>query len=107
MEKFIRHHLPDEQEDPRRNLAKAMRDWPDHFSLNPYFKMRDFVQSLWVGSRLSTMEQLAIRSFLHHGHGYHLYTYDPPSVENLPPGAEELDAEAILPNSAIFEYTGL
>ena len=66
--------------------------------------MRDFVQSLWVGNRLSTMEQLAIRSFLHHGHEYHLYTYEP--VENLPPGTLELHASAILPASAKFEDPG-
>lgn len=64
--------------------------------------MMNIVQSLWVGNRLSTMEQIAIRSFLEHGHAYHLYTYEP--VENLPPGAVELEAEAILPASAIFEY---
>src|SRR4051812_44012710 len=47
------------------------------------------------------MEQLAIRSFLHHGHEFRLYTYQP--VENLPPGTVELDAAEILPASAIFE----
>jgi len=64
--------------------------------------MADCMQSLWVGGRLSTMEQLAIRSFLHYGHEYHLYCYQP--VENVPPGAVVFDAASILPATAIFEY---
>jgi hypothetical protein len=36
LETFLRQQLPDTQEDPRRHLAKAMRDWPDHFLLDPY-----------------------------------------------------------------------
>lgn len=60
------------------------------------------MQSLWIGGRLSNLEQLAIRSFLHHGHDYHLYCYEP--VENAPPGVVQMDASAILPVTAIFEY---
>lgn len=60
------------------------------------------IQSLWVGKRLSAMEVLSIRSFLHHGHDYRLYVYEP--VENLPEGALLCDANEILPASAIFQY---
>jgi mannosyltransferase OCH1-like enzyme len=60
------------------------------------------IQSLWIGKRLSTMELLSIRSFLHHGHDYELYLYEP--VENLPEGAVARDANEILPASRIFQY---
>jgi hypothetical protein len=65
--------------------------------------MGDLIQGLWIGGRLSAMEMLSIRSFLAHGHEYVLYTYEP--VENLPAGAQERDASAILPVSSIFQYT--
>jgi hypothetical protein len=42
------------------------------------------VQSLWTGARLSVMEQLSIRSFLHHGHPFHLYTIG--QVDGVPAG---------------------
>src|SRR5690242_16686954 len=58
------------------------------------------VQSLWIGPRLSTMEQLVIRSFLANGHSFHLYTYD--AVQGIPEGATVLDASRILPASRIF-----
>ena len=61
------------------------------------------IQSLWVGKRLSAMEVLSIRSFLHHGHDYRLYVYEP--VMNLPEGAVACDANEILPASSIFQYT--
>jgi Glycosyltransferase sugar-binding region containing DXD motif/Alpha 1,4-glycosyltransferase conserved region len=61
------------------------------------------IQSLWVGKSLSAMEVLSIRSFLHHGHDYRLYVYEP--VPNLPEGAVACDATEILPASSIFQYT--
>jgi hypothetical protein len=63
---------------------------------------RQRIQSLWVGPRLSVMEQVSIASFLHHGHEYHLFTYGP--VEGLPAGAVLEDARSILPDSMIFQY---
>ena len=60
------------------------------------------VQSLWVGERLTTMERLAIASFVHWGHEYHLYAYNP--VEGVPPGAEVRDAREILPADSVFTY---
>jgi Alpha 1,4-glycosyltransferase conserved region/Glycosyltransferase sugar-binding region containing DXD motif len=64
--------------------------------------VRDRVQGLWVGTRLSVMERLSIASFLHHGHEYELFAYD--NVEGLPAGAILSDANAILPASMIFQY---
>jgi len=64
--------------------------------------MRDAIQSLWVGPRLSVMERLSIVSFLKNGHSYTLYAYGP--VEGLPEGAELKDANEMLPSSTIFTY---
>jgi len=61
------------------------------------------VQSLWIGDRLSRLEQLCIRSFLRHGHSFHLYVFKPP--QGIPPGTEVRDAGEILPPSRIFQYT--
>src|SRR5215471_6623997 len=62
------------------------------------------VQSLWIGTRLSTMECLSIASFVHYGHAFHLYAYD--EIQNLPSGVTVLDANEILPRSSIFTYRG-
>lgn len=49
------------------------------------------------------MERIAISSFLHHGHQFHLYTYGP--VAGVPQGTTLLDAAQILPASSIFRYS--
>jgi hypothetical protein len=64
--------------------------------------MTDIVQSLWIGPELSKLEQLSIKSFVDHGHKYHLYTYD--EVKNVPDGAIVKDGNEILPESEIFRY---
>jgi len=61
------------------------------------------VQGLWVEGPLSAMEELAIRSFLAHGHEVHVHTYDRGLA--LPAGARCLPAEDVLPASAVFRYT--
>jgi hypothetical protein len=65
--------------------------------------MLEPIQSLWVGPRLSVMEQLSIASFLHLGHEFQLYVYDEPT--GVPPGTTLLDGSRILPASRIFSYT--
>ncbi len=57
------------------------------------------VQSLWLGPRLSVMEQLAIKSFLGQGHPFHLYTVG--RVENVPQGTTIVSA------SELFSCDGL
>lgn len=52
------------------------------------------IQSLWIGDRLSNIEILCIRSFLHHGHNFILYTYT--DVENVPKGVLIRDASKIM-----------
>ena len=60
------------------------------------------IQSLWVGEALSAIERLSIRSFLHHGHEYHLFVYQ--DVKKIPEGVILQDANEILPESDIFSY---
>jgi len=60
------------------------------------------IQSLWIGSRLSAMERLCIRSFLAFQHEFHLYVYETPV--GVPPGVKLRDASEILPSSRIFVY---
>jgi len=60
------------------------------------------IQSLWVGTRLSSMEQLCVTSFLANGHPFHLYAYN--EIEALPDGVELKDANNILPEDSIFKY---
>jgi hypothetical protein len=57
------------------------------------------VQSLWTGPRLSVMEQLSIRSFLHHGHPFHLYTCG--HVDDVPAGTVVRSIADILSQSEL------
>lgn len=65
-------------------------------------KENKIVQGLWIGKSLSLMEQLSIKSFLAHGHEYHLYMYE--KIRNVPKGVVIKDANKILPKHRIFKY---
>ena len=58
------------------------------------------VQSLWIGDSLSELEALCIRSFIFHGHPFHLYTYG--NVDNIPQGTVVRDASEIIPEDQIY-----
>lgn len=58
------------------------------------------IQSLWIGDSLSIIEQLCIKSYIHHGHEFHLYTYQ--SIDNIPEGTIIKDATEIIPREDIF-----
>src|SRR5262245_2642869 len=60
------------------------------------------VKSLWIGRRLSTMEQLCIESFLQNGYDFDLYTYG--DVKNVPDGTTLLDANEILPEKWVTHF---
>ncbi len=62
--------------------------------------MRHIIQGLWIGDCLSEIERLCIKSFLYHGHEFHLYCYD--DIENIPVGATVHNADDILPKSQIY-----
>ena len=63
---------------------------------------RPLIQSLWIGDRLSAMEQLCMASFLQHGHTFHLFAYG--DVQGVPDGVLLQDAATILPANRIFKY---
>jgi hypothetical protein len=65
----------------------------------------EVVQTLWIGSELSTLERLSLRSFLAHGHEVCLYTYG--EVRGVPAGVVVRDAAEILPAAAVFRYRDL
>jgi hypothetical protein len=64
--------------------------------------MNNIIQSLWIGPKLSVMEQLCIKSFLANGHEFHLYCYN--EIENVPEGTTICDGNEILPESEVFSY---
>ena len=64
--------------------------------------MSNIIQSLWIGDKLSTMERLCISSYIHHGHEFHLYTYN--DIVGLPKNCIVKDASEILPKDQIFSY---
>ena len=64
----------------------------------------DTISSLWIGDRLSEMEQMAVVSFLKQGHPFELYTYN--ELANVPLGTSIKDANSILPQSDIFYNHG-
>jgi mannosyltransferase OCH1-like enzyme len=63
---------------------------------------KQIVQGLWIGPKLSVMEQLSIASFLKNGHEYHLYVYG--EMENVPARCVIKDANEILPEARVFQY---
>jgi hypothetical protein len=64
--------------------------------------MSNIIQSLWIGSELSKLEQLCLKSFIDNGHEFHLYTYE--EVKNIPEGVIVKDGNEILDESEIFRY---
>lgn len=58
------------------------------------------IQSLWIGDRLTNNELLCLRSFLHHGHAFHLYVYN--EIPFLPSTVELKDANEIIPAAHLF-----
>lgn len=66
--------------------------------------MSNIFQSVWVGSELSKLEQLCLKSFVDNGHEFHLYVYE--DVKNIPDGIIVKDGREILPESMIFYYSG-
>lgn len=61
------------------------------------------IAMLWIGPRLSFLEQLCIQSFLAQGHPVALYTYE--EVANVPKGTEVRDASKILQGQVIRRHS--
>jgi len=58
------------------------------------------IQSLWIGTELSPMEILCIKSYLANGHVFHLYTYH--NLSGIPKGTVVKDANSIIPEKDIY-----
>ena len=54
------------------------------------------VAALWIGGKLSFLEELCLKSFVDAGHHTILFTYE--GTENVPDGVEVRDGAEILPN---------
>jgi len=61
----------------------------------------NIIHGLWIGRRLSKLEQLTLRSFVQHGHEFNLWVYDELD-EDLPSGVILRDAAEILPRQRVF-----
>lgn len=59
------------------------------------------VHGLWIGSELSRLEELTLRSFARFGHEFHLWVYDEIETK-LPVNVALRDAGEILPRERIF-----
>ncbi|ONG50017.1 hypothetical protein BKE38_19925 [Pseudoroseomonas deserti] len=59
-------------------------------------------QSYWHGGPLSPYEWLCLKSFVDHGHAFHLYSHDPQLA--VPEGVQLMDAADILPATDIFVH---
>lgn len=70
----------------RRGLAISQREFMGR-KPNPYLAE---IASLWIGDRLTWLEQLCLKSFADAGHHTTLYSYK--KIENLPDGVHSADA---------------
>ena len=66
-------------------------------------KDNKIVNGLWIGSRLTLVELLTIRSFLYNGHDFYLWVYDE-ILTPLPEGVTLKDATEIIPAKDVFSY---
>lgn len=63
---------------------------------------QDPIQALWIGEKLSHLEQLSLASFVANGHEVHLYAYE--DIAGVPPGVSVIDGRGVLPEDAIFSF---
>jgi len=60
------------------------------------------IASLWIGGRLSWLEQLCLKSFADAGHEVTLFSYAP--IDNLPAGVRAGDAGDIFPAEPMYRH---
>jgi hypothetical protein len=63
---------------------------------------RPAIATLWIGARLSFLEQLCLKSFVDHGHRVTLYSYGP--VDGVPHGVRIAPADDILPAAEVHTH---
>jgi len=68
--------------------------------MNPDDKV---IHGLWIGKTLSPIELLCLKSFIFHGHEFHLWVYD--HIETpLPAGVIVEDASKVIGRDNVFSY---
>lgn len=60
------------------------------------------IATLWIGRKLSWLEQLCLKSFVDAGHKITLYSYTP--IDNVPPGVAVGDANDIYPSTPMLRH---
>lgn len=60
------------------------------------------IATLWIGTRLSWLEQLCLKSFADAGHKITLYSYKP--IDNIPIGVTSGDAADIYPGTPMLRH---
>lgn len=60
------------------------------------------IASLWIGGRLSWLEQLCLKSFADAGHHITLYSYE--EIPNVPAGVHTADAATIFPGTPMLRH---
>lgn len=60
------------------------------------------IATLWIGGRLSWLEQLCLKSFADAGHDITLYSYAP--IENIPDGVMSADAAEVFPGDSMLRH---
>jgi hypothetical protein len=58
-------------------------------------------QGFWHGPPLGALRGACLRSFIEHGHRFHVYAYEPIEV---PPGVERKDANRVIPREEMFRF---
>ena len=83
--------------------AKAIME-PDTTKLKPSAALPR-LSSLWVGEKLSYTEQLCMRSAIHAGHAFTLYSYTPDVLQGVPADVELRDAREVMPVENLVSYS--
>ena len=60
------------------------------------------IATLWIGGRLSWLEQLCLKSFVDAGHDTTLYSYS--HIDNVPDGVHQVSAEEIFPAEPMYRH---
>lgn len=60
------------------------------------------IGSLWIGGRLSWLEQLCLKSFADAGHHVTLYSYS--HIDNVPDNVHQVSAEEIFPSEPMLRH---
>jgi hypothetical protein len=76
-----------------QHLEKPDQSWKDSNKI---------VRGFWSGPELTNIQKLCIRSYMRHGHEFHLYVTQP--TEGIPKGTVVKDANEILPKSRLAEF---